>query len=301
MKLIDTDLSPNAWVHWTLLEAVTKAASKTLQKAVGTATPSWGGAFFASLIIGIVQVIVSTISLRKKNISAGAASKKHLHGAILYGIGALAATVLGFATFAAGGDMGVSTLIICLGVAPGAIIDQFWFKKSLGAKGWLGVIVSLFAGYIILGMPSLTALHTLPLWVGLAFLNMLAVVFNQVTTQVIKDIDPMVKNYWGGIVAIIGGGVGVVCSPSLNLDAIARIWPVSALIGLIVVAMWSFNVLSYRDGASIATKKVVLNGGFLTLAMIIGIVIYKEPLTWHKPVGAILFLLAFLLMQKKAK
>jgi multidrug transporter EmrE-like cation transporter len=77
---------------------------------------------------------------------------------------------------------------------------------------------------------------------------------------------------------------------------IPQIWLSSAVIGVIVIGMWSFNLLSYRGGAQIAIKKLVLNGSYLTMAMVVGILLFGETLTVAKIVGVATYLVAFVLM-----
>ena len=75
-----------------------------------------------------------------------------------------------------------------------------------------------------------------------------------------------------------------------------KFWAVSLGIGVIVVAMWSFNVLSYRDGASIALKKLVMNGAYLISTLAIGAMFLGERFTLGKGLGVGCYFVAFVLM-----
>src|SRR3989344_9632810 len=55
-----------------------------------------------------------------------------------------------------------------------------------------------------------------------------------------------------------------------------------AVIGLIVVGMWAFNLLSYKGGAYIALKKLVMNGTYLITAMFCGALCFGEKITTGK-------------------
>jgi len=69
-------------------------------------------------------------------------------------------------------------------------------------------------------------------------------------------------------------------------------------VGFIVIAMWSFNIFAYKDGAQIPIKKLVINGSYLTMAMICGITIFDEPMNFAKLSGVLLYFVAFSFMDK---
>lgn len=288
------------WMRWTLLEGVTKAAAKIIQKVVGVVSTSFAHSFFATLVSGIVRVAISAIALKRKGQSVFV-ERRLIVGAIGFGIGAVIATVLSFAVFIKGGDMGVNTFIMTLSIVPGAIADRLFFGHKLSGRGWCGVVTAILAGYVILEMPTLTEVLHSPLWVWLSVGAMLAVTVNQVITQRIKDIDTMVKNFWGGITEIsLCAGALLFIAPS----TFATGWSVgggkvaigAVLYGVIGVAMWSFNVLSYKGGAWIALKKLVMNASYLALAMFAGILFFHEAVRATKFVGVLLYLVAFVLM-----
>ena len=57
--------------------------------------------------------------------------------------------------------------------------------------------------------------------------------------------------------------------------------------------------MSYKGGAQIAIKKLVMFGVFLSSSMIFGIILFDEPLTAAKVLGVVIYFVAFILMDKK--
>jgi len=291
-----------AWMKWTLLEACTKTASKVLQKVVGNVSSTVAHTFFATFVVGLVQVVSGYIACRRRKTKI-MTDWQSILGACLFGCFAVISTVLGFAVFLLGGDMSINTFFITLSIVPGALIDRFCFGHKLESRAWIGVLVAILAGYAILDWPSLQEVIKMPLWVWLSIATMFSVAINQGITQKVKKIDMFVKNFWGGLTAVILGGLGVIIlgQSKLFIDFsvdMRKLWIVSIAIGFIVVAMWSYNLLSYKGGASIALKKLVMNGAYLIMVMILGVPLFHEKFTWGKVTGTLLFLAAFVLMDK---
>lgn len=290
------------WMRWTLLEAGTKTASKVLQKVVGNVSVTFAHTFLATLVIGLVQTITGLVVTRAKKIALWP-DRESVIGACLFGLFAVLSTVMGFGAFYYGGDMGVNTFIITLSIVPGALIDWCFFGKRLVVREWVGVGVAVLAGYTILGWPSLQELTQLPLWVWLSVGTMFTVAINQGITQKVKKIDPFVKNFWGGLTTVVLCLTAIIVlgkgSTLTDFSGTAKkLWGVSAVIGVIVVGMWAFNLLSYKGGASIALKKLVMNGTYLTTAMVCGVLFFGEPVNLEKGAGVVLYLAAFVLMDK---
>jgi len=131
------------------------------------------------------------------------------------------------------------------------------------------------------------------------------VAVNQGVNQKIKKIDPFVKNFWGGLTTVVLCLIGLAIFGSLHLlidfsQGMQKLWLASLLIGGNVVALWTFNLLSYKHGASIALKKLVMNGSFLSMSMILGIVIFGETASLEKMLGVLIYLAAFCFMDTKA-
>jgi len=291
------------WMRWTFLEAITKTSSKILQKVVGRVSVTLAHAFFATMVIGVVQVITGFIvtRLQKKSLWG---DTQGIVGACLFGFFAVIATTLAFTVFLLGGDIGVNTFIITLSIIPGALIDRFCFGHKLSNRKWVGVGVAVLAGYSVLGWPALSEVAKLPLWVWLSFGITFSVAINQGITQKVKKVDPFVKNFWGGLTTVVLCLASIFFLDSLHILgdfslSMKKLIGVSLAVGIIVVGMWTFNLLSYKSGASIALKKLVMNGSYLTMAMIGGVVIFGENMTSGKIFGVLLYLVAFSLMDEK--
>ncbi|MCD4761585.1 hypothetical protein K8R32_01360 [bacterium] len=291
-----------SWMKWTFLEALTRTISKVFQKIIGTISHTFGHVLFAALIVGFVQVIGGFILAKVKHqkIITDIGS---IAGSCLFGFNACLCTILPFYVFVLGGDIGINTFIITLSIIPGALIDVIFFKHKLELKQWMGIFIAVFAGYFILGTPSLSEFMSMPLWVWLSFIIAIIIAINQGITQKIKKIDPFVKNFWGGLTTLVISFIALSFWGSLDLltnfsPQIQKLWLASIVVGLIVIAMWTYNLLSYKEGAHIAIKKLVMNGSYLTIAMFCGIVIFNEPLNFAKISGVLLYLVAFSFMDK---
>jgi drug/metabolite transporter (DMT)-like permease len=169
----------------------------------------------------------------------------------------------------------------------------------LNIRQYIGILVAILAGYTVINTPSLTDIKTMPLWVWLTVLNMLGVAINQGITQKIKSIDPFVKNFWGGLTAVV---LGLACLFFVPLDtiikypALPKLVGVSILVGVIVIFLWCFNLLSYKNGAYITLKKIVTQGSYMVLAMLTGAMFFHESLTVLKMLGVVLYVIAFVMV-----
>jgi len=168
-------------------------------------------------------------------------------------------------------------------------------------RQWLGLCIAILAGYSILGWPSLSAFLVLPLWVWLSFANTLPVAANQGITRAIKRIDPFVKNFWGGLTTLV---LCLAATIVLSLEHSGtnflhgQLIIVSLTLGIVVIGMWSFNLVSYKAGATIGLKNVVMYGTHLTTMMILGVVVFDEAMSLAKLVGMALYFVAFALMDR---
>lgn len=287
------------WIKWTVLEAMTRIISMLLQKIGGTLVVTLAHAFYGTMIIGLVQTIagLSAAVIYRKIIFV---RLQNIIGAVAFGCLAVFAVALGLITYLNGGEVGVVTFIITLSIAPGAILDWVFFRKRMLFRQCLGIGFCVVAGYGILNCPSLQQLIHLALWVRLAFIISLIVCVNQGITKAIRDIDPLIKNFWGGLTGFIISGVGLMIfsfPTVINYHLLARLRMISLALGLIIVASWSFNLLSYKIGANIAIKKLVNNGIYLTGAMIAGVILFGEMITFWKILGIGFYLIAFYLMK----
>lgn len=290
------------WTRWTFAEAGTKTLSKILQKIVGNLTTSVAHAFLITLIMGIIQSVTGAIVayVRKTPFIPG---RENVIGSCIFGVFATIATVLGLTAFQYHAPMSVNVFLISLSIIPGAFIDQLFFGHHLHLRQWGGVVLGIMAGYAVLDWPSLRDLVALPLWVWLSLGNMLAVAINQGITQRIKKTDGFVHNFWGGITTAICCASALVITNKTSLlfdvSAAARmLWFVSITNGVLVVGMWTFNLFSYREGAHIAIKKLVMNGFYLSTSVLVGIIFFDEGITLGKIIGIALYVGAFVLMDK---
>ena len=296
MKNINTD---KEWKRWSLLESLTRSISMLLQKIVGVTSTTFGQTFLATAIIGFVQTIAGFLITRKRKIPL-LMDKKGVVGSCVFGIFATICTVLGFTVFLLGGDMGINTFIITLAIIPGALIDNFFFKKHLTKREWLGILIGVFAGYSILGWPSLAEIQELPIWIWISLIIMFGVAINQGVTRSIKRTDIFVKNFWGGLTTLILTILAIIVMGPFQIvtEFPPNLWIISVIHGINVIGVWSFNLLSYKAGASIALKKLLVNGSFLTLSIILGVIFFDEAFTTAKIAGVILYFVAFTFMDE---
>ena len=179
---------------WTLLEAGTRTLSKLLQKLVGVASTTIGHLFLVTLIIGCVQTIVGfcAVKVQKKkffgtinNIEKSGLgpfasilyvlNKNGVAGSIAFGFFAVVNSILSFAAFLYGAEVGINTFIITLSIIPGAIFDSWFFHNKLTGRIYTGMVLAITAGYSILGWPSLSEAAELPFWIWLSLANALGV------------------------------------------------------------------------------------------------------------------------------
>lgn len=291
------------WQKWAFLEGITRTLSRTLQKVVGSVSNNWENTLLAAGIIGFVQVL-SAIIITKNTREKLLCDPVGIIGCLIFGLIALVCTVLGFATFLYGGDITISTFIIALSIIPSMIIDIIFFKYKSSRREWIGILVAVIAGWAVLDFPNLASMLKLPMWVGLSFITMILVSINQGITQSVRKVSPMFKNFWGGMVALILSPVIMILIGKggflLSFPDNKILWFTSAMIGIIVIAMWSFNLLSYKDGASIALKKLVVSGIYFISTTFLGSIIFHEAITTGKIIAIPLFILSYLLMSKEA-
>jgi len=290
------------WMKWTFWQAMTGTFSRIMQKVVGNLSRNLVHTVYSTFLVGVVQMTVAWILARRSRTSLWV-GKAGIGWSIAFGCGAFFSTVLSFMTFVEGGDVGVSTFLVTLSIVPGAFIDRYFFHRRLEAIQLLGVLVAIIAGYAVLGAPSLKELQSLPLWMWLALANSLTVAANQGFSQAIGKIDGVVSNFWVGLVTTVLGMLGLVSFRSfgslVQYSHLKGLTLASLVIGVIVFLAFWFNVLAYRDGAKITTKKLVFNAVWLITSVIAGITLFHERLALVQIVGMILFIIGFALLQKK--
>ena len=291
------------WKKWAFLEGVTRTLSRTLQKVVGSVSNNWENTLLASGIIGLVQVLSAVIITRKMKEKL-LCNPAGIIGCLMFGFFALVSTVLGFVTFLYEGDITISTFIIALSIIPGMIIDIIFFKHKSSRREWIGIFVAVISGWAVLDFPNLAKMFEMPIWVGLSFITMILVAINQGITQSIKDVSPMFKNFWGGMVALILSPIVMIVIGKggflLSFPGNKILWFTSAMIGIIVIAIWSFNLLSFKGGASIALKKLVVSSTYFISTTILGSIVFNEAMTAGKITAIPLFIISYFFMSKEA-
>jgi len=266
----------------------------TLQ-TVGMASASFSGATISAIVIGLVQIIgglagskIFKLSLRLK--------PQHLIGSLLLGGITGLTAILSVATFTCpGADVGVSTFLITMSVVPGAFVDSFVFRDRLNQRQWGGVAVFLLAGYAMLNFPNLQGLLHLELWVWLSLGVALMAVASETTSKWIREINPLVNNFYGGISAVVICTLILIGAKGWGLinQLTPRFWLGTIAIGGIAIVIISLKTTTYNRGARIALKKVMMQGTLLTATNILGAVIYGEAITIGKVVGILGFFIAF--------
>lgn len=288
---------PRKWIVWAVFESTIRLTSSVFQKFVEKITAiSFGHVLYATLLIGFVQGITGLIILkcRKKAISG---CITNIIGSIGFGIFAVIAICLSFLVFAYGGQLSIHVFITSISIVPGALIDRFMFKHSLSGRQWSGVLIAIIAAYVVLGMPSLGQIPKLQLWICFSFGAMIAMTINQGITQYIKDVDPFVKNFWGGTTIFILTGIGLLIFDKNPISSYPyKLTLVSLIIGALSVLLWTVNLLAYKDGAFIAIKKLVVNGSYLVIAVFAGVIGFGEEVTFYKIIAFMLYLVGFILL-----
>ncbi len=288
------------WIRWTMLEAITRVFNKIFSKKVGVLSSTFDQSLVATMIIGVIQTVVGgTVVIAKRQ--SLIKNRVFVLGSCLFGVNAFLCTVLPFYIFTLGGDMGINAFIITMSIIPGAFIDRIFFNHRGDRYQWFGILLFVFAGWSILGFPSLGYFIKLPLWIYLSFITMILVAINQGITQKIRDVDPFVKNFWGGFITLFLGVIWLMARGSLKVLTDfsltnQRIYGVAVVMGLIVVIAWSLNLMSYKGGAYIVLKKYIMDSFQLIMIMVSGVVIFHEPMTIGKIIGVCVFILAFPLM-----
>lgn len=296
------------WIKWTVGEGIGKTVIKLLQKVAGNASNTFGLAVWATIIGGVAQIAAGFLGLfAQGNFRKILCRPKFFSGACLYGFFFAISTILTFLVFQNGGDAGINTFIVTLAIVPGALFDNLFFGKPMGVRKWIGVAVSVLAGYVVLGLSSMKEIITLPLWIWLSFGVMFGTALSQAIKQWVKDIDEFVLVFWAGIsvcitcFAALFGGVFLKQENFFEISNASSIFVFSSLaVGILFVPVWIMGLWSYKDGAYIALKKLIYNGVYLTLIMFLGAVFFpNETLTFAKLSGVGLYLIAFSVMDDK--
>lgn len=285
------------WMKWAVAEGITKINGHLAAKFAGISRQSLTDAFSFTLIIGLFLAISGFIGakLRGKKIFSSA---KVIVGGVTFGLVATIMTVLGVVCFLyPGADVGVVTFIYTCSIIPGALIDRFYFSAHFKARQYLGIMVFLAAGYGIVESPNIGISQ---IWVWIAILLALLAALNEAIMQLSKNSDPMINNF------LIGITIVTCCVAGLSWygwefleNSTKSFWIVSILAGINVVGMLTFKLFAYREGGSIAFKKLIMQGVTLIGTILLGAVFYGESLTAGKLFGMVVFFPAFILTSRE--
>lgn len=282
-----------------------KTTNRVLAKFLGARSGSPEGTFIVTIIIGLVQTICGFygVIFRKQKLFS---NWRQILGSITFGFLASVMTVLGILIFTyQGADVGVVTFIVSLSIVPGIFFDRIFFGDKLILRQYIGVLLFLFAGWAVLGFISLGAFLTLPMWVLITLCLMFLYPVNELITRklaVREKVDPFVNNFWIGVSTIAFSilGLSLFGERGLNIHVyFSNIFLLTSVtMGFVVVLMISFKLIAYKDGSTIALKKLVMQGIHLVSALFAGVLIFGEALTLGKIIGVFVFFVAFSLADK---
>lgn len=290
------------WLRWSLAQALAQSIHRIPQKKAAMLGTSTMHPFVMTGIAGVLQATVGVAMALATGVKLKD-TPKNIVGSCLFGMGAFAAMTCGNISFQLGGEIGIVTFIATMSIVPGAIIDHVFFRHHMHARGWVGIAVFLLAAYSMLDWPSLDTVMHLPPWLWFALAIPFTNAVNEGITQSIKDVHAFVLNFWGGITTIgCCAGALLINTALYGPTALAAthpaFWAWSVLLGLCVIGIWLFNLISYRSGATIALKKLVVSTVYLVIAMTIGIALFEERLTLAKGTALALYPIAYLLVRQ---
>jgi uncharacterized membrane protein len=299
-----------SWIGISAGEGLLRTSGRSVQKLLGGFSKTVPGNVLTTFISnGVVNMTIGFIGARK--------SKQKIFAPTNLILGSLAigtvAVFMGFLSLRAfvyeGSDIGVVTFIVALSIIPGAILDRIFFAKDpkthLNSRQLLAMAIYVLAGWSVLNFPSIGALLNLPIWVLISFLIALLFAVNEILKRKVgsSKLNPFVMNYWTGLITIVICSLWLIFIGGWNvLEGLSsRFWIWSIVLGTIAFGGLALGMLSYKPwaGGTVARKKVVMWGVYLSTAMIVGVLLYKETLTIGKGLGVLGFLLAFVLMDQE--
>ena len=302
-------MSNRSWMKYAVGEGLTKTISSLVGKSVGVAAGSLVMTSLAGVVVGAIQMIGGFLGFVVGN-REGGKSKTSLfpdfHSvsrAIMFGLMAsIFGTIWSIYTFTLGADIGIRTLLIMGSIIPGAILDRIFWREKLTGSQILGIVVFLAAAWAMLDFPDLGQLIALPVWVPAVLVLTFTQSINEALTRAASvKLSPWVNNFWVGsttMVSCLGAIlVLVIFSDGAKLDLTSTFILGAVMLGVLVVPMIAWKLLSYAGGGTIAMKKVIMQGTYLITAVIAGVLAYHEPLTAGKIAGTILFFVSVALTQ----
>lgn len=307
--------SSRKWISWTLLESSARTTNRTVQKILGGYSKTVPGVLLATFINAFVQLIVGFTGAKfvtKKKIL----SVSHKQVIVSISIGITATAMMFFSLFAftfKGADMGVVTFIGALSIIPGAIFDRLFFKEGLNKIQLFGIGIYIIAGYCVLNFPNAGALLSLEPWVWCGVGIAMGFAINEALPKKLgKDkTDSMVNLFYIGLTTLILSGIllTLINGWGIRYEVPPVFWKIVILIGIFNSIVIASKLMAYKvftktkDKAAknigIARRKVLMQGTYLSLVMILGILIFNEPATIGKGFAIILYPIAFVLVNKK--
>ncbi len=292
------------WPAWAVAEGMVKTIQWLLGKLVGSLGRTVEGAVLVTIVTGSAQVVGGAAGtlIRRQSLRV---SPRQLLGSLLWGVMAAAAMLLTVLIFTyEGADVGVATFIVALSIVPGALLDHLFFGNLLSSRRWIGIGLFILAGYAVLNFPSLATLSSLPVWMWIAVsTSFLAATSEAVSQALARDrqvkLDPWLNNFYAGFAIVLFGGVGLLLgdfSRATTAHLPHTFWVGSAIFGALNIPLLAFKLLSYYGGGNIALKKVIVRGTNITLAAVLGWLLFGEVMTWGKVVGIGGYLVAFTVM-----
>lgn len=299
------------WRLFAVAEGFFKTISAILQKMVGVAMGTLEMGCIAAAFIGAVQAASGFCwALTKRDPEVFRAlipSVRDVLGLVLLGFFAgIFGTVLSIYSFTLGADMGVRTLLLSASIVPASVAAAFMWPQtdSLDLRQYGGIGVFLIAMWAMLGFPDMSQLLALKSWVWLVLLMALVAAGSELLSRVMAlRFSAWANNFWVGISTTFFSLVGLVVlalqgEVTLTLTRTFTLGIVA--IGFVVVAMITFKVWAYQGGGTIALKKIIMPGTYLLTAVLAGAVLYGEPITLGKMVGAVLWFGSVALIDKRA-
>lgn len=292
------------WVKFAWLEGLSKATVRTIKKPIGKmiAQDPLAGATLTAVVIGFVQMLGGLIGARAMKQKLIIEPKK-IRASLCFGLTASLMTILVALTFTyEGADVGITTFFISFGIVFSAVLDRIIFKKRLVVRQMIGIAAFFITAYVFLGFPRLEYILSLPIWIWLSLLIGLLWAINELISSWVKDINVFVYNFWVGLTTLSLGVLAITFLGGWNLIQTLPLlfWLLCGINGLIVLAMITLKLLSYKGGGYPALKTLAMQSSYLIMAVILGIIFFEdEVITLGKVLGIVGFIISYTLVDEK--
>jgi drug/metabolite transporter (DMT)-like permease len=284
------------------MEGLSRVASGVLQKTLGVHSADMQGSCIATIVIGIVQMIIGKGGMSQTKLPK--ADWRHIRWPIAFGVLAGCATIAAMQALMQGADLGIFALIVAASIVPSTVVGRLIFHEPLGKRQGAGILLFVVTIWVSLGCPMITDADGAPLWIWLTVCAVACVVANEALSKKASGIlDVWTSTFW------IGASTVVTCLVALILIALAQeeirlptpaFWAVSVGLGLVTANMIGCRWLAFQTGATIPLRRIIIEGIYLLCFTGIGVASYGDPITWGKVVAIGLFPIAFFLTDEKA-